>query len=447
MSDGKTVPTRRTGVPVRAVRVTVVTGPDAGRACESHDEPITVGTADGNSLVLSDRAVSRYHLELRGRGDRILLTDLATTNGTSVGGALVEDASVALASGTTVRLGQTELRVDGGEVVLVDVPGNDGAAGIVGRTVVMRRLLDRIAGLATKDAPVLLLGESGTGKELLARALHEGIASEPGTRRDRPFVTVDCGAVPPSLFASELFGHERGAFTGADRAYPGALERADGGTLFLDEIGELPAELQASLLGVLERRRVRRVGGRDERAIDVRLVSATHRDLRADVNAGRFRLDLYYRIGVVTVRVPPLRERVEDVPLLVERFLRASGYEGEVSALFSPAVMRELRAHRWPGNVRELRNVVTAALAVGETPELVAGERSEEAAGSDDDVIGRVLGLPYKEARKRLVDAFEVRYVRALLEKTGGNVRAAAREGEMDRSYLNDLIKRHGIRE
>jgi DNA-binding NtrC family response regulator len=247
-------------------------------------------------------------------------------------------------------------------------------------------------------------------------------------------VTVDCGALAPALVASELLGHERGAFTGADREHVGAFERAHRGTLFLDEIGELPPELQPTLLGALERGRFRRVGGRKDVEVDVRVVSATHRDLRGDVNTGAFRLDLYYRLAVVTLALPPLRERAEDVPLLAEHFLREAGHEGAVGDVLGADAMSALTRHRWPGNVRELRNVIEATLAMGEPPALEGGA-----------VAGKVAAVgSYQDARREVLDAFEKRFVTELLARTGGNVSAAAREARMDRTYLIKLIAKHG---
>jgi DNA-binding NtrC family response regulator len=239
--------------------------------------------------------------------------------------------------------------------------------------------------------------------------------------------------------ASELFGHERGAFTGAERQHVGAFERAHGGTLFLDEIGELPLALQTNLLGALERRRIRRLGARSEISVDVRVVSATNRDVRGDVNSGAFRLDLYYRIAVVTLRLPALRERVEDIELLVEHFLREAGYDGAVDQLISSAAMRSLETHHWPGNVRELRNMIEATLAMGEPPPL-------QAAPLEGDALAPLLPLTYKAARQQLLDQFEARYLAALLARTEGNVSRAAREAQMNRSHLIELLHRHRLK-
>jgi DNA-binding NtrC family response regulator len=302
----------------------------------------------------------------------------------------------------------------------------------------------QIAKAAQSDVSVLVHGESGTGKELVARALHDL-----GPRRARPFVTVDCGALPPTLLASELFGHERGAFTGADRAHVGAFEAATGGTVFLDEIGELQPAVQATLLGVLERRRVRRLGSRGELPIDIRVVAATHRDLRAEVNRGTFRLDLFYRLAVVTLAIPPLRERPDDIPLLVEHFLRDAGWDAAIDQLVSPAAMDALARQHFAGNVRELRNLVEAAVAMGEPPAVRAPDGSDgggaAGAGGRAEQFATDLALPYKEARARLLDDFEARYLDALLARAGGNVSAAARTAQMTRSHLNELLaKRRG---
>jgi DNA-binding NtrC family response regulator len=245
------------------------------------------------------------------------------------------------------------------------------------------------------------------------------------------------------LVASELFGHERGAFTGADRQHTGAFERAHSGTLFLDEVGELPAELQPQLLGALERKRFRRVGGRAEIEVDVRIVCATNRDLRAEVNAGVFRLDLYYRIAVVVLRLPALRERVADIPVLAAHFLRECGHVGAPETALSAQALAQLKAHRWPGNVRELRNWIEATVAMGESPELATAEFPPDATARD----AALFGMSYKEARRTVLGDFERRYVTQLLRNAGDNVAAAARQAQMDRTYLIKLVHRLGLRE
>ncbi len=420
----------RIGLPVRSLRVEVIEGPDRGTQVDAGSETLTIGTADGNDLVLSDATVSGYHVELVRAGEGIHVRDHASTNGTVFEGARLSNASVP--PGSVLQLGKTKLRVTDGERVTIELHDDDELGDIVGRTPVMRRLMARILRASRSDTAALLVGESGTGKELIARALHTS-----GERARKPFVTVDCAALAPSLVASELFGHEKGAFTGADRQHVGAFERAHGGTLFLDEVGELPPSLQPTLLGALERRAFRRVGGRREVEVDVRVVCATNRDLRREVNAGRFRLDLYYRIAVVVLQVPPLRERMEDLPVLVERFMREAGHDGPVDEVISANVMATLAAHRWPGNVRELRNVVEATLAMGETPELDPDLASVDAGW---------LEQGYKEARASVLHDFEVRYLKKLIERADGNVSRAARDARMDRTYLIKLLQKHGLK-
>jgi DNA-binding NtrC family response regulator len=439
MSDERTLPRRITGVPLKTIRVEVTTGPDQGRRAVASGDSVTLGTAEGNDLVLTDPMVSRYHLELRRSGGRILVTDLGSTNGTVVGGAHFNAASVSVPPGTTLAVGDTLLSVDDGEVVMVDSAAPEVLCGLRGRAPATKRLFSTILRVAQSNASVLLCGESGTGKELIARAIHDLV--DPS----RPFATVDCAAMVPTLFASELFGHERGAFTGAERRTEGAFARANGGSIFLDEIGELSPDLQSALLGVVERRRYRRVGGRDEIPIDLRIISATHRDLRSEVNSSRFRLDLYYRLAVVLVNVPPLRERREDIPLLVEHFLREAGHEGPVSDVFPPEEIARLLSHDWPGNVRELRNVVEAALVVGPPQGFGPASTNDPLGGASDEPFAALYGAPYKDARRTVLDRFERDYLAALLARTGGNVRQAAREAKMDRSYLIELLKRHDL--
>jgi DNA-binding NtrC family response regulator len=414
-------------VPVRGVFAEVIDGPDRGASCRGDE--ISIGTAEHSGLRLTDPAVSRFHVELRPTERGIALVDHGSTNGTWLGAVRVERAIVP--AGTVARVGSSTIQVGETSPLQVEVHGSNMLGDLVGRSAEMRRLMARIDKAAQSDVSVLVTGESGTGKELVARALHQL-----GPRRDGPLVTVDCGSLPATLVASELFGHERGAFTGADRTHIGAFEAAAGGTVFLDEIGELQPAVQATLLGVLERRRMRRLGSRHETAVDVRVVAATHRDLRSEVNGGGFRLDLFYRLAVVNITIPPLRERAEDIPLLVEHFLRDAGWTQPISNLISPTVMDGLCRHHFAGNVRELRNLVEAAVAMGEAPPLA----SAGATARGGEPLGVDLDIPYKDARARLVDEFEARYVAALMERASGNVSAAARIARMTRSHLNDLL-------
>ncbi len=431
-------------LPVQALKVTVVEGPAAGAVVETEEERLHIGSADGNDLVLDDDTVSRFHVELVRKNDGIQVLDHGSRNGTFAGALRIEKALVPV--GTRLKVGRTVVEVSDGSRRSVDLHEGAELGPLLGGTASMRRLFARVRKAAASDIPILLVGESGTGKELVARALH---AESP--RKDGPFVVVDCASLSPTLIASELFGHEKGAFTGADRRHAGAFERADGGTLFLDEIGELPAELQPNLLGVLERRRFRRLGGREEIGTDVRVVSATNRDLREEVNAGSFRLDLYYRIAVVRLAIPALRERPEDIPRLVDHFLREAGETRPLGEVVNATMMAHLALHRWPGNVRELRNWVEATVAMGEAPPLDDSLGppgiAEPATTSGASVpLAPLLLLPYKDARAALLEQFEAAYLPEALERADGNVSQAARDCGMDRSHLWDLLRRHGLR-
>ncbi|MCC7381483.1 MAG: sigma 54-interacting transcriptional regulator [Deltaproteobacteria bacterium] len=454
-----------TSVPIRGLRVRVVAGADAGKVVRAAESTISIGASPDNDLVLADETVSRYHAELRTEGDRILIVDLGSTNGTFVNGVRIERGSIE--SGTKIGLGRVSLVAEGEDPIDVALPEAEQLGHLRGRSPAMRRLLADIERVAHTSASVILIGETGSGKEAVAEAIHAGSARAAG-----PLEIVDCGVLAPSLIASELFGHERGAFTGAETSRTGAFERAHGGTLFLDEIGELPLALQASLLGVLERRAFKRLGGDKMISVDVRVLAATNRDLRAEVNAARFRQDLFFRLAVVTLRIPPLRERVEDVPLLIEHFLRLAGYSGDVSRVVPDSVLPHLIAHRWAGNVRELRNFVEAALAMGvegalplaadplgSSPDLASSTPTigatpatgaTPAPGATATFLRHPLpslfALEFKDARESIVRDFELAYVRELLRRTGGNVTHAARVSGIHRSYLNLLIKRHRLR-
>jgi DNA-binding NtrC family response regulator len=438
-------PTERTALgaalPIRSLRATVIDGAERGLTATTEEETLRIGTADGNDLVLADRAVSRFHVEVRRTRTAVELRDLASTNGTRIGRARLADAAVELELPVDIVIGGTTLRLDDGAFAMREAYGDSRYGELIGSSITIRKLFTSLAKVAASGPtiPVLVHGESGTGKELVARAIHENSA-----RAEGPFLVLDCGAISPSLLASELFGHERGAFTGADRRHLGVFERARGGTLLIDEIGELPSDLQPALLGALERGKIRRVGGTEDIAIDVRVVSATHRDLRGEVNRNTFRLDLYYRLAVVTLRVPPLRERSEDIRALVEHFLRASGIDADPVAYFGLETMTRLESHAWPGNVRELRNVVEAAIVLGEAPDAL-DDAPDARDGGERVTTDSLLGLPYREARARLLADFELHYVRALLDRAEWNVRRAARLAGMDRSYLIDLMKKHGL--
>jgi DNA-binding NtrC family response regulator len=307
---------------------------------------------------------------------------------------------------------------------------------MVGKSAAMRHLFQLVDRFAASDATVLVHGETGTGKELVADAIHQR-----SPRARGPFQVLDCSAIPEQLFEDQIFGHELGAFTGAGRATAGVFEAAHGGTLFLDEVGELPLDVQAKLLRAVETRRIRRLGSTRTMTCDVRIVAATNRDLAAEVNRGRFRADLYYRLAVAKLEVPPLRERLEDLEPLVEHFV--AQLEGAGLAPLPADFLERARRHTWPGNVRELRNAVERAVLVPHHPALA----DDEAAGAPAVGAGAAIDLsvPFKVAKQRLVDDFDRRYLEALLGEHGGNISAAARAAGIDRMSIYKMMRRLGL--
>jgi two-component system response regulator GlrR len=406
------------------LRVQVVEGPDKGLSLDFEDT-IRIGKRDLADLVLSDPTVSSLHCEIANRGE-LILRDLGSKNGTFVGNVRVIEA--VLPPNEPIRVGATVLQVRPlAENVVIPLRDDADFHGIVGTSPVMRALTARLERLAASDATVLVQGETGTGKELVAEALHHA-----GARRDKPLVVVDCGSLPASLIESELMGHERGAFTGAVATSVGAFERADGGTIFLDEIGELPLLMQPKLLRLLESRSVRRVGGQKSRDIDVRVISATNRDLAREVQAGRFREDLYFRLAVVRVEVPPLRQRIEDIPLLAAHLLRELGVDPREHLV--PDTVAMLQAYDWPGNVRELRNQLTRMTAMPDAA-LPTPLAAPPPPASPVD-----LSVPLRVAKQRVVDELERAYIGALLDACGGRIVDVARRAGMDRMTIYRII-------
>jgi DNA-binding NtrC family response regulator len=421
-------------------KVTVTAGADEGREV-ALNTMLEVGTDPSCQLVLTDSAVSRKHLVITAADDRVVVKDLGSRNGTFFGGARVRE--IELPVGAVVRLGNTELAIQTRWYVREVAPSTARTFGdLFGESVAMREVFAILERAALGDATVLIEGESGTGKELAARSLHAASA-----RKDQPYVVFDCGSVPPDLAESELFGHKRGAFTGATTDRVGAFQRADGGTLCLDEIGELPLDLQPKLLRVLETGEVRAVGSDTPRQIDVRLVASTNRDLLAESKRGRFRSDLYYRVEVVRVRMPPLRQRPEDIPGLVAKLLTGKLMPGD---RIGGDNMRKLVGYGWPGNVRELRNALARAvtLAQGKTPptfdQLVfnLGPVSSSPSTIGAEFPGVSTNAPYKEAKEQLLASFEQIYVAALLDRHRGHVTKAAAAAGISRKHLHELIRK-----
>jgi DNA-binding NtrC family response regulator len=408
----------------------------AGRTVFDDARPrIVIGCHASVDVHLDDPTVSRFHCEIFVERGRAVIRDLESKNGTRVDGVSVIEAH--LDGPATIGVGSSELRfIPGDEQVSVPLSAESRFGGLVGASTVMRAAYAILEAAAASNATVLIQGETGTGKDVAAEAIHGRSA-----RRSGPFVIVDCGSIPRGLIEAELFGHEKGAFTGADRARPGAFEQASGGTLLLDEIGELPRDLQPRLLRVLTEREVQRVGGHARIPVDVRVVAATNRDLRLEVNAGRFRPDLFYRVAVVEVTMPPLRDRAEDLRALVEHFLDERGLAGTPAAepLLAPRFLAGLRRHPWPGNVRELGNYLDRCLATTweSPPALEPDQRHPPPLDVDE---------PFPAVRDRWLRHGERRYLEALLARHDGNISAAARAAGIDRVQLYRLLARCGLR-
>jgi DNA-binding NtrC family response regulator len=416
---------------------------------------ITIGAMEDNDLVVGDETVSRYHCKIVQEDTGYVLVDLQSTNGTFINRVRIKEGY--LKPGCTIGLGGAEVKFHAADEKLEILPSRKERLGdMVGRHVKMRELYAVLEKIAPTNTTVVIEGETGTGKEVVAQTIHKL-----SPRASGPIMVFDCGAVPDNLIESELFGHEKGSFTGAIMTRQGLFEMAHGGTLFLDELGELPLDLQPKLLRALEQREIRRVGGSKAIKVDVRIIAATNRNLEDEVKAGRFRQDLFYRLSVVRVFLPPLRERIDDIPLLVKHFLADAHYNRrpdgthKVSGV-SREAMDLLQTYKWPGNVRELVNTVERAISFAEAdlilpadlPETVRGEaaapRRGGAAGS--------IALPseageatFKDAKERWVSTFERDYILNLLRKNKGNISHAAREADIDRKYFRKLMRKYGI--
>ncbi|HSR96946.1 MAG TPA: sigma-54 dependent transcriptional regulator [Kofleriaceae bacterium] len=418
-------------VVVRECRLTVVGGERDGTPFLFAAERMVIGADPKADLVIDDAAMSKFHCEIRIADGAATVRDLGSRNGTLIDRVPVIEAP--LRDGALLGLGRTQLQFNvGTREVEVPLSPRERFGRLLGRSAAMRATFAVLEAAATSDSTVLLQGESGTGKDLAAESIHHESA-----RRDGPFVVVDCGAIPANLLEAELFGFEVGAFTGATAQRIGAFEAAVGGTILLDEIGELALDLQPKLLRAIERREIQRIGGTQRIAIDVRIVAATNRNLKAEVNARRFRSDLYFRLAVLVVTVPPLRDRAADIPLLVGALLDDlhAGDSAMASALRGGELLPELLRHGWPGNVRELRNYVEACVV-----------RQERATTTSTAEPAIDVALPLRVVRERWLRHVERRYLEQLLLIHGNNVSAAARAAGIDRVHLHRLLARVGLR-
>jgi len=415
--------------------LTVIEGPDLGKSLRATTSEVSVGTAEGNDLVLTDPTISRHHFSITATPEGFQLRDLGSSNGTRVGG--VNLALGYVDDGARVRVGRTTLRIDQlDEVICEALSPEDRFGPLLGASAGMRRIFAAVPRIAQSESTVLLEGETGTGKGVLALAIHEASA-----RASRPFVVLDCAAIAPTLIESELFGHVKGSFTGATADRAGAFEQTAGGTIFIDEIGELPLDMQPKLLRALEERTVKRVGGNQRVKLDARVIAATNRDLRAEINRGSFRADLYYRLNVVRLHIPPLRERTGDIERLARHFY------GEIlpDRPMPGDLIDAFRRQTWPGNVRELRAAVERAVLFDD-PALMALEGAPEEGASGGAEEGFDARVPFRMAKQRAADRWEQRYVEELMAQAKGNISEASRIARMDRSHLRTLLRKYGVR-
>lgn len=396
-----------------------------------------VGKGPDNDLSIPDATVSRQHFVIVRDGSTYTLRDLGSTNGTWLEETQIREAF--LKPGSRIKAGEVLMRFQPvAAAVELDEPADAEIhfGALVSRSERNREIFGLLKKVAPSDATILLIGETGTGKTATAKAIHEASA-----RKDGPFVVVDCGAISKSLIESELFGHERGAFTGATQARKGAMEVCAGGTLFIDELDDLPLDVQPKLLRALDEREIYRVGSHKPIRLDLRVVAASKKDLRVEVREGRFREDLFFRLSVVMVPMLPLRERLDDIPLLVDHFL---GSPGSFDAL-RPEVQARLRDHTYPGNLRELRNALERASYTGDLESIDPGTFRPERV--DDGTFRVVLDYkqPFKEVKETLISRFEREYLRQLLLRAEGNMARAAREAGIDRKYLYMLMKKYEL--
>ena len=422
----------------------VVIGPDNGLEATRGDGALRIGTGATCHLVLTDDTISRHHCELVRDSTGYLLRDLGSTNGTYVGRVRIQEAYVE--PGTEIRVGQTEIVLRASartEPIRFEERRSFGR--LRSRSQAMSALYSVLERIAPTELTCMILGETGTGKEVVAREIHAA-----STRRDGPFVVVDCATLHEQLIEAELFGHERGAFTGADRTRDGAFREAQGGTVFLDEVGELPLSQQARLLRVLETGEVRRVGSAKPESVDVRILAATHRDLPQMVERGEFRRDLFHRLNIVELRLPPLRERLEDLPDLTAALL-GELVPNPAAIQVSPHAWQLLASRPWPGNVRELRNAIRRAIALGDgssLSETELGRVSAELRSSHSDFE---LGVPLRlgesliDARAFWLEFLEKEYLRQTLELAQRDYEEAAHLVGVHRKSLYRLLRRHGI--
>ncbi len=419
-----------------------IAGPDRGDSASIREgQEVYFGSSPDCQMRLTDKTVSRRHLKAVLQNNKAILIDQGSTNGTFIHGSRFKEISIG--HGAEFKLGRTVIKYLPEEEIVEPEPSPDQNFGqLIGGDTKVRQLFKLMSDIAPTQATCLIEGETGTGKELIAEELHNH-----SDRKNGPFVVFDCGSVPRELIESALFGHMKGSFTGAVSDRKGAFAEAHGGTIFLDEIGEMAIDLQPSLLRVLDKRAIRRVGSNTYENIDVRVVAATNRDLRAEVQEKNFREDLYYRLAVIRLSVPPLRERGNDIPVLVNHFMARfapSSTPGQSRLRVTPEDMQTLQRHGWPGNVRELRNAVERACLLANGDYLSLDDALLQS-GDAGPAMGVRTDLPFKEAKGQLVEMFEREYIEDLMTRHSMNLSAAAREAQIDRKHLRELIRKYDL--
>ena len=430
------------GPDCRQGELVVTSGPDKEHSIIVEGPVISIGTLPDNTFMLSDKTVSRHHAQLVEHDGQYYIHDLGSTNGTIVNGQRIKQARLEI--GAVIKLGYTQLAYlpcERKRSAISSSPGErkrsaissapvaswGGLSGCSPQIRALFKMLDRIA---TTDATIIIEGETGTGKELLARAIHEK-----SSRAGQPFVVYDCHAIAGTLLESELLGHERGAFPGATRSRAGVFEQASGGTLFFDEICELDADIQPKLLRVLENHEVRRLGGADSIRVDARIIASSGCDLEKLIATGKFRKDLFYRLAVHRLVMPPLRERPDDIPLIAADLLKklAPEYKLRTPPRIADETVEILQAHSWPGNIRELRNVLSRALSLGCTtmvrPEDLLAQADEECGSQSDSGIEKIEKIAIEQA----------------LQRRQGDMLQSAKELGIPRKAFLDKIRKYGL--
>jgi DNA-binding NtrC family response regulator len=422
---------------VRGGTLTVKRGQANQTGLEIGAETLVIGRNEACNLVIDDKKVSAVHLELVATEKGVRVRDLGSRNGTFLGDTRVGE--VYLTKPVMLACGDTHLEFFPSNPEQVDIPEMAEFGPLVGVSQGMRGVFERLRKAAPTELTVLILGETGTGKELVAQAIHQASA-----RANRPFVVVDCGAIPPSLAESALFGHERGAFTGAVDKRISPFVEADGGTIFLDELGELPSDVQPKLLRALAEQRIKSVGSNTYKPFNARVIAATRRDLVREVNAGTFRSDLYFRVAQLRVELPALRERLEDIPALVRKMVTDLGDKNAYARITNDSLERLMR-HDWPGNVRELRNVVSVALAFGKEGPLDLAQHLAPLVASTNSEFTPTRGRTFQDAKREVLARFEREYFTALYAECNGNVSEIGRRAAMERAHVRSYLRRHGV--